>query len=73
MAHELLAKSDHQLGMCLRMLYAEGIRGPLPVLKEKPSAEQPDRHREKSLHTESAGSFSFGFAGRTVAPALEFL
>ena len=23
MAHELLAKSDHQLGMCLRMLYAE--------------------------------------------------
>ena len=31
MAHELLAKSDHQLGMCLRMLYAEGIRGPLPV------------------------------------------
>ena len=31
MAHELLAKSDHQLGMCLRMLYAEGIHGPLPV------------------------------------------
>ena len=25
MAHELLAKSDHQLGMCLRMLYAEEI------------------------------------------------
>ena len=23
--HELLAKSDHQLGMCLRMLYAEGL------------------------------------------------
>ena len=42
-------------------------------LKEKPSTEQPDRHREKSLHTESAGSFSFGFAGRTVASALKFL
>lgn len=35
MAHELLAKSDHQLGMCLRMLYAEGIRGPLPVHSAK--------------------------------------
>ena len=34
MAHELLAKSDHQLGMCLRMLYAEGI-GPLPVHSAK--------------------------------------
>ena len=32
--HELLAKSDRQLGMCLRMLYAEGIRGPLPVHSE---------------------------------------
>ena len=27
--------SDHQLGMCLRMLYAEGIRGPLPVHSAK--------------------------------------
>ena len=35
MAHELLAKSDHQLGMCRRMLYAEGIRGPLPVHSAK--------------------------------------
>ena len=35
MAYELLAKSDHQLGMCLRMLYAEGIRGPLPVHSAK--------------------------------------
>ena len=35
MAHELLAKSDHQLGMCLRMLYAEGVRGPLPVHSAK--------------------------------------
>ena len=35
MAHELLAKSDHQLGMCLRMLYAEGIRGPIPVYSAK--------------------------------------
>ena len=35
MAHELLAKSDHQLGMCLRMLYAEGIRGPLPAHSAK--------------------------------------
>ena len=35
MAHELLAKSDHQLRMCLRMLYAEGIRGPLPVHSAK--------------------------------------
>ena len=35
MAHELLAKSDHQLGMCLRMLYAEGIRGPLPIHSAK--------------------------------------
>ena len=35
MAHELLAKSDHQLGMCLRMLYAEGIHGPLPVHSAK--------------------------------------
>ena len=35
MAHELLAKSDHQLGMCLRMLYAEGIRGPIPVHSAK--------------------------------------
>lgn len=23
--HELLAKSDRQLGMCLRMLYSEGM------------------------------------------------
>lgn len=23
--HEFLAKSDHQLGMCLRMLYSEGM------------------------------------------------
>lgn len=29
--HELLAKSDRQLGMCLRMLYAEGMPGPLEV------------------------------------------
>ena len=35
MAHELLAKSDHQLGMCLRMLYAEGIHGPLPEKRKK--------------------------------------
>lgn len=31
MAHELLAKSDRQLGTCLRMLYAEGLHGPLEV------------------------------------------
>ena len=35
MAHELLAKSDHQLGMCLRMLYAEGIRSSIPVHSAK--------------------------------------
>lgn len=34
-AHELLAKSDHQLGMCLRMLYAEGIRSSIPVHSAK--------------------------------------
>lgn len=27
--HEILAKSDRQLGMCLRMLYDEGMPGPL--------------------------------------------
>lgn len=40
MAHELLAKSDHQLGMCLRMLYAEGIHGPLPVHSAKTRRER---------------------------------
>lgn len=35
MAHELLAKSDHQLGMCRRMLYAEGIRSSIPVHSAK--------------------------------------
>ena len=35
MAHELLAKSDHQLAMCLRMLDAEGIRSSLPVHSAK--------------------------------------
>lgn len=29
--HELLAKSDRQLGMCLRMLYDEGLRGSLEL------------------------------------------
>ena len=29
--HELLAKSDRQLGMCLRMLYDEGLTGPLEL------------------------------------------
>ena len=29
--HELLAKSDRQLGMCLRMLYDEGLTGPLEI------------------------------------------
>lgn len=32
--HELLAKSDRQLGMCLRMLYDEGMPGPLDVHSE---------------------------------------
>ena len=32
--HELLAKSDRQLGMCLRMLYDEGMSGPLDVHSE---------------------------------------
>lgn len=32
--HELLAKSDHQLGMCLRMLYDEGMPGPLDLRSE---------------------------------------
>ena len=35
MAHELLAKSDEQLGLCLRMLYDEGICGPLDVRTTK--------------------------------------
>lgn len=29
--HELLARSDRQLGMCLRMLYDEGLPGPLEL------------------------------------------
>lgn len=32
--HEILAKSDRQLGMCLRMLYDEGMPGPLDVHSE---------------------------------------
>ena len=32
--HELLAKSDRQLGVCLRMLYNEGMPGPLEVHSE---------------------------------------
>lgn len=32
--HELLAKSDRQLGMCLRMLYDEGMPGPLDIHSE---------------------------------------
>ena len=40
MAHELLAKSDHQLGMCLRMLYAEGIRSSIPVHSAKTRRER---------------------------------
>lgn len=32
--HELLAKSDRQLGMCLRMLYDEGMSGPLDIHSE---------------------------------------
>ena len=32
--HKLLAKSDRQLGMCLRMLYDEGMPGPLDVHSE---------------------------------------
>lgn len=35
MAHELLAKTDRQLGTCLRMLYAEGLHGPLEVYTAK--------------------------------------
>ena len=29
--HELLARSDRQLGICLRLLYNEGLRGPLQL------------------------------------------
>lgn len=29
--HELLARSDRKLGMCLRMLYDEGMPGPLEL------------------------------------------
>lgn len=34
----LLAKTDRQLGICLRLLYAEGIREPLRVISAKTKA-----------------------------------
>lgn len=44
MEHELLAKSDHQLGVCLRMLYAEGLYGPLKVHSEKNAKGKMEFH-----------------------------
>ena len=38
--HELLAKSDRQLGMCLRMLYDEGMPGPLDRSAGRPLGDQ---------------------------------
>lgn len=42
--HELLAKSDRQLGMCLRMLYDEGMPGPLKIHSEINSKGKMEFH-----------------------------
>ena len=42
--HELLAKSDRQLGICLRMLYAEGLHGPLQIHSEINSKGKMELH-----------------------------
>ena len=61
--HELLAKSDRQLGMCLRMLYDEGLTGPLDLQSalnspgtlefrvEVPVAEAPFEKLKRRLAT----------------------
>ena len=57
--HELLAKSDRQLGMCLRMLYDEGIPGPLDVHSEINDKGKMEFHEDRTNGGEGILSMEF--------------